>query len=84
MILKIPVEIQKDLIDDDYGIGVDRIYFDKLLHIIKHEPDRYKLNSIYVSTEKSAEYNEPIIFVECYKVSNELVQIKQYYSLSDI
>lgn len=77
--------IDKSLIDyNGYGWNVEPSYFDKIAEITCREPYFYKLNLIHVSKDKSIERGEPIIFSGFFKAENDWVQIKRYYSISEI
>lgn len=77
--------LDKSLIDyNGYGWSVEPSYFDKVAEITCREPYFYKLNSIHISKEKSIERNEPIVFSGFLKAENDWVQIKKYYSISEI
>lgn len=69
---------------NDYGENIERLYFDKVLEIIRKEPYCHQIQYIHYSKDESAARGEPIIFAGFLKRKDDLALTRKFFTLKDI
>lgn len=76
---------EKEIDYNDYGLSIEKDYFDKVAKIISKESYFYEIHSIHASKDETSKRGQPIIFA-CFrdKPENPYSYIKKYFTLDEV